>query len=416
MLTDPERDKLIKILSGLYDFTDAGARGRRIFMQQAQLGRFLAGMDLQGSVYLFSVDLLNRVQDWGYLGPEQPTKHSLGALLSYMLTLNDLPPADKAFVARLVVRYALIADPVYIQKLREDYQISEAALREAPPANLAPTAEKSIDPEPSFDVTLENEAGLESIINSEDNFLDVSWLFGALYSALAVCRIEVPETSAKGTGFLVGPDLLLTNHHVLKNPDYVKEAVARFDYRSDSTGITPHPGRTFELDSICASSPEKELDYVLVRLKDKPIQQSVAPNVDLNLPLMDLVLKGWHRGYLVLHSELVKENDRVNIIQHPNGDPMKAVMTQNYVVGDMSESRVRYVADTMPGSSGSPVFNRKWEVVALHHSGKPYPPDDPETAGKKAWKGRYRVNEGVPIRAILEDFRKKDVERLLPRN
>jgi V8-like Glu-specific endopeptidase len=111
----------------------------------------------------------------------------------------------------------------------------------------------------------------------------------------------------------------------------------------------------------------------------------------------------------------VKEHERVNIIQHPEGDPMKAVMTQNYVVRDMSNSRVQYVADTMEGSSGSPVFNRKWEVVALHHSGTPYPPEAVGETLKKAWKGRFRVNEGIPMRAILADFRDKDLERHLPR-
>jgi V8-like Glu-specific endopeptidase len=30
----------------------------------------------------------------------------------------------------------------------------------------------------------------------------------------AVCRVEKPEGRALGTAFLVGPDLVLTNHHV----------------------------------------------------------------------------------------------------------------------------------------------------------------------------------------------------------
>ncbi len=82
----------------------------------------------------------------------------------------------------------------------------------------------------------------------------------------------------------------------------------------------------------------------------------------------------------------------------------------------MANSRVQYVADTMEGSSGSPVFNRKWEVVALHHSGTPYPPDAAGVTLKKAWKGRFRVNEGIPMRNILEDFENKGIERYLPRD
>jgi V8-like Glu-specific endopeptidase len=108
------------------------------------------------------------------------------------------------------------------------------------------------------------------------------------------------------------------------------------------------------------------------------------------------------------------EHSRVNIIQHPDGQPLKVVMTQNYVVYK-TDSRVQYVADTMNGSSGSPVFNHKWEVVALHHSGRPYPPESLTEAAKKAWKGRFRVNEGIPMKAILQDFKDKGIDRYLPR-
>jgi endonuclease G len=76
---------------------------------------------------------------------------------------------------------------------------------------------------------------------------------------------------------------------------------------------------------------------------------------------------------------------------------------------------LQYVADTMDGSSGSPVFNQNWEVVALHHSGAPHPPDDLPSLAKKAWKGKFRVNEGIPIRAILDDLRAKGLDRQLPR-
>ena len=29
-----------------------------------------------------------------------------------------------------------------------------------------------------------------------------------------------------------------------------------------------------------------------------------------------------------------------------------------------------YTTDTEPGSSGAPVFNKDWKVVAIHHAGK----------------------------------------------
>ncbi len=55
------------------------------------------------------------------------------------------------------------------------------------------------------------------------------------------------------------------------------------------------------------------------------------------------------------------------IIQHPNGEPKQLVLRNNELV-DTPNQFVAYVADTSPGSSGSPVYNDQWEVVALHHA------------------------------------------------
>jgi len=410
MLHPDELNRLVDLVAALYDFTDAGPRGRRLLLTQANLGRFLGGLDLSGSPRIVAAAILTQIENYGYL-PDQPTIHALGALLSYLLTLGDLPADQKTFLASLIVKYSLVTDPIYIKKIGEDYSVNTTVERKPDAANTAPPITNQIEASPSFKIDLKDPTGLESIINSEDNFLDVSWLFGALYSAQAVCRIEVPEDTAKGTGFLIGPDLVLTNAHVLKNLEYVKDAVLRFDYRADALGTVPNQGRLFRLvPDFYFFSPAELLDYALVRVQGRPLEQVITQ--EKGLSPMDLVLKGKHRGYLVTKTDYVREHDRVNIIQHPDGDPMKVVMTQNYVIGDMANTRVHYVADTMGGSSGSPVFNRKWEVVALHHSGAPYPPESVDP--KKGWKGQFRVNQGIPMRDILKDFQTRDLERYLP--
>jgi len=59
----------------------------------------------------------------------------------------------------------------------------------------------------------------------------------------------------------------------------------------------------------------------------------------------------------------------VFIIQHPNGESKKISLLNNkMMIRNEQSSYLYYEADTEPGSSGSPVFNRQWEVVALHHS------------------------------------------------
>ena len=62
----------------------------------------------------------------------------------------------------------------------------------------------------------------------------------------------------------------------------------------------------------------------------------------------------------------VQVDDRVYIIQHPHGGAKKIGMIHN-VVRYVDDDVIRYWTDTESGSSGSPVFNERWQVVALHH-------------------------------------------------
>jgi hypothetical protein len=70
-------------------------------------------------------------------------------------------------------------------------------------------------------------------------------------------------------------------------------------------------------------------------------------------------------------------------------------------IGSLNENRVtniyrhylQYTTDTLPGSSGSPVFNDDWEVVALHHGGGHLKTND---------KGDIRfVNQAVAMKYLL---------------
>src|SRR5262249_21624884 len=71
----------------------------------------------------------------------------------------------------------------------------------------------------------------------------------------------------------------------------------------------------------------------------------------------------------------VKLDDRVYIIQHPKGLPKKIGMHHNLV--RYADNRiVQYWTDTEPGSSGSPVFNEAWQVIALHHKAVDAPAGD----------------------------------------
>jgi V8-like Glu-specific endopeptidase len=227
--------------------------------------------------------------------------------------------------------------------------------------------------------------------------------------------VEQPQGNPLGTGFLIGPDLLLTNQHVLETKACLADAIARFGYAVDSSGVASE-GHVIPIEpGFYEASPAEQLDYALVRLKAAPLQALRGDGKGLNQPVNELLRQGKHRGYLVLAARELRKEERINIIQHPGGDPLKVVLTQNRIALDMTANRIQYVADTMNGSSGSPVLNQHWEVVALHHSGQPYPPDGLVQTLKRAWKGKFRINEGIPMKAILKEFETRDLLRLLPR-
>ncbi len=114
------------------------------------------------------------------------------------------------------------------------------------------------------------------------------------------------------------------------------------------------------------------------------------------------------------------KGEPVYVIQHPRGQPKQVVVRNNLLV-DRDEGAetpyLTYEADTDQGSSGSPVFNRQWEVVALHHAteierdaaggilardGSPWDPAD--------GPGNVRFgdfNEGVRVSSIVRDLDRK---------
>ena len=132
------------------------------------------------------------------------------------------------------------------------------------------------------------------------------------------------------------------------------------------------PGEAF------ATSPlEGGDDWTAVRVKGDPNSQWGA------LDLTDIV---------------VSVNEFVNIIQHPSGLPKQIAIYHN-VVAYADDRRVQYLTDTMPGSSGSPVFDSQWRVVALHHSGGWFV--EPGTS-----KVFFR-NEGISARVLAQGLKQQ---------
>ena len=119
---------------------------------------------------------------------------------------------------------------------------------------------------------------------------------------------------------------------------------AWFDYELTTTGAT-------HKISIVACEAEtitgdREHDWAVVRLADPA-------------PITALFWLSRARWNCAL-------DDYVFIIQHPDGGPKMIGLSHN-LVRYVDDEVLQYWTDTKAGSSGSPVFNHRWEVVGLHH-------------------------------------------------
>jgi endonuclease G, mitochondrial len=186
---------------------------------------------------------------------------------------------------------------------------------------------------------------------------DVGELQRGLELAGSVCKITFVDRSPKesGTGVLIAPGLVLTNYHVFSmEPDADLNAIApsarfEFGYISSRFGERNRsPVLQAKEQAVVAFSPINQLDYVLVRL-DMGEDLAIEP-VPLD-PGVRLTPKS-----------------PLNILQHPDGDQMKVSLSNDGVVKlNASRGLVLYVNQTECGSSGSPCFDRDWNLVALHH-------------------------------------------------
>lgn len=175
---------------------------------------------------------------------------------------------------------------------------------------------------------------------------------------VARLRILTPENElGSGTGSLVSSRLLLTNHHVLRDSWWAERSEAIFDDELDEMGR----GRTnvvFRLLPREFFLTDPALDYTLVAVA--PWSQGDRPQPIKNWGFNRL---GSSDGDILLGAPL-------NIVQHPNGQPKQVALQENRLIG-LNDHWLQYETDTSPGSSGAPVFNNRWELVGLHHSGWP---------------------------------------------
>jgi endonuclease G len=244
--------------------------------------------------------------------------------------------------------------------------------------------------------------GLERIIQGND--LDsINYLAKGTLASHSVCRIQLKDARSNligyASGFLIGPGLLMTNHHVFGKPSDATNSIADFDYELDINAMERVPVRfAFEPDRFFYTNDR--LDYSIVAMASTSLSGGRGLTDWRWLPLSGAPGKGDPGEYLT-------------IIQHPGGEMKQICVRENKLLkyaGDF----VWYMTDTTAGSSGSPAFNRFWQVIALHHSGVPKKDSRGRILTKdgKVWDASmdetsidWIANEGARISSIVADLK-----------
>jgi len=294
----------------------------------------LALLDLDGAPMVVSVEVVRELSRFGRVAYG---KEALGVFLNYIQPSTG--DEDSDFILDLFQKYPLDT-PASPSRLIDRWR---------GPDSLADVQEKII---------------------GEDTLRHIYILNLALEAEKAVVHLRTP--SGMGTGFAIAPNILMTNNHVIASRETAEQTEYTFNYQLDINGKECQI-QTVQALPEGAFYTNAELDYTIITLKDAP---------DFGSPL-------------ILKNQQMLPDDRVAIIQHPGGH-LKKISMQNNFVAYADNKVVQYTTSTLPGSSGSPVFDNEFKVVAIHHSGGMLP--EPST------QRRYLRNAGTSMIAVLKDL------------
>ncbi len=276
-----------------------------------------------------------------------------------------------------------------LERMSADGQRAAVDAPGAPP----PPAAQDVDSLPAAEGQLEIAIG-------EDDTLEVAFLHRGTVASRSVAKLLVhrhfqgqpsflagnePDIGL-GTGWLLAPRLAITNFHVVNARLPIEPPASQEDFDLQGRNIEVQfdfldaKSTVLSTHSTQCVASDPTLDYALLRLPDD------APD----RPALHL------RSHPITRTKDKELRERVNVLQHPNGEPMRLGFRNNFVVSG-SDERLSYLTDTAGGSSGSPICDDLWFVAALHRGFATIPGEPVMVWGRPI----HQENYGTPINQIL---------------
>jgi endonuclease G, mitochondrial len=315
-----------------------------------------------------------------------------------MLSRNDVERGARARVARAHAQFENSQRAIRSgNPLAAEWDRDRLEARLQVKANLSRSAAEVVargikaaeGPAPSRARAVLVAVGPEKIWGATVDFVGAAFLDQGYRASRAVARVAYLDGRPEGSGFLISNALFITNNHVIGSPEQARAMCLEFDYELSATG-EPMPVSRFSLDpaSCFVTDDQDDLDYTVI---------AVGPRMAGPKEIVAF-------GFCPLSGAMDKHalGEIANIVQHPDGRLKEVVLRENRLVARL-DTVLHYVADTEPGSSGSPVFNNQWQAIALHHWGGPW-------RQKTNGHGQpldAEVNEGIRVSAIVGELRQR---------
>jgi len=205
----------------------------------------------------------------------------------------------------------------------------------------------------------------------------------------SVMVIKFDNSDKIATGFFVelsGRKCVMTNHHVLRNAEDAMHAYAYFDFEVEGAGTGAQTPKQLLFDpekssgklSRTDSSKKAESAKLFVRMY-RPLDVTIcqfASQTAVNYKRYPSMVP-FNLDSVVVPSP----GDMIRIVQHPDGAPKCLSEGKVLRVLDLDDKieltegglpapgNVQYDAQTLPGSSGSPIFDGTddWNFIGIHH-------------------------------------------------
>jgi V8-like Glu-specific endopeptidase len=193
---------------------------------------------------------------------------------------------------------------------------------------------------------------LETIIGRHTSMVPIWYFQVAMERSRAVGLLRRGEHGV-ATGFLTHDNLVITADHVIADKKTAAQMELVMNYEQSTQGngseeevfklLPKEFFRTAQVDGVLEGL---ELGVTAVKVAGNPNPRWGALN-----------LQGGH----------TTENEIVTMVQHPFGAYKSA---SSGVIKSQTAVALTYDCDTVPGSSGAPVFDHNWNVLAMTVAGR----------------------------------------------